>query len=115
MAERDHTHSEHEHQHDEHEHAHDHEEHNDHGHGGHGHTHGTVNPDLYGDRAGLRAVQISTLGMLLVSIIQFIIATIGNSAGLYADAWHNTGDVLTTIALWIAFALSRRVANQRYT
>ena len=60
-------------------------------------------------------MQISTLGMLLVSIIQFAIAIIGGSAGLYADALHNAGDVLTTVALWIAFALSQKAANQRYT
>lgn len=117
MADHDHTHTGHDHQHIEHkhdEHKHPHDEH-EHGPGEHGHTHGTVNADLYGDRAGLRAVQISTAGMLLVAIIQFTIAFIGNSAGLYADAWHNTGDVLTTIALWIAFVLSRRAANQRYT
>jgi len=115
MTEHDHQHNTHEHEHDEHIHQHDGHEHAEDEHGGHGHTHGTVNPDLYGNQAGLRAVQISTAGMLLVSIIQFVIAIIGNSAGLYADALHNTGDVLTTIALWIAFALSRRAANQRYT
>ena len=104
-------------------HAHDHEEHvHDHGHGepdhneqGHGHEHGKVDADLYGNRAGLRAVQISTAGMLLVSAIQFAIAWIGGSAGLFADALHNFGDVFTTIALWIAFVISNRAANQRYT
>jgi cation diffusion facilitator family transporter len=53
--------------------------------------------------------------MLLVSLIQFAIAIIGGSAGLFADALHNAGDVLTTIALWIAFVLSSRAANRRYT
>jgi cation diffusion facilitator family transporter len=86
-----------------------------HHHDGHGHEHGRVGADLYGDRAGLRAVQISTLGMLMVAAIQFAIAGIGGSAGLFADALHNLGDVLTTVALWIAFVLSRRAANQRYT
>lgn len=80
-----------------------------------GHEHATVDPDLYGNKAGLRAVQISTFGMLFVSILQFVIAIIGGSAGLYADALHNAGDVLTTIALWIAFVLSRKAANHRYT
>ena len=104
-------------------HAHDHEEHNhDHDQGephhdeqGHGHEHGKVDADLYGNRAGLRAVQISTVGMFLVSAIQFAIAWIGGSAGLFADALHNFGDVFTTIALWIAFVISNRAANQRYT
>jgi cation diffusion facilitator family transporter len=116
----DHDHDEHDHKHDHDEHDHDHDEH-DHdsaghgGQGGHGHEHGRVDADLYGNQAGLRAVQISTAGMLLVSVIQFIIAIIGGSAGLFADALHNSGDVLTTVALWIAFVVSRRAANQRYT
>ncbi len=112
-----HNHDEQEHPHEHHDHDHDDHHDHDHGHGhsGHGHEHGKVDADLYGNKIGLRAVQISTLGMLLVSIVQFAIAIIGGSAGLYADALHNAGDVLTTVALWIAFVLSRRAANQRYT
>ena len=113
-----HDHGEHSHDHDEHEHDHDleeHEGHGEHGHGGHGHEHGRVDADLYGNRAGLRAVQISTAGMFIVAAIQFVIADIGGSAGLFADALHNLGDVLTTVALWIAFVIARRAANQRYT
>ena len=102
------------HAHDEHNHDHDQgEPHHDEQ--GHGHVHGKVDADLYGNRAGLRAVQISTAGMFLVSAIQFAIAWIGGSAGLFADALHNFGDVFTTIALWIAFVISNRAANQRYT
>src|SRR5438876_3483606 len=124
-SERHHDHDEHQHDHDEHaghgdhgDHGHDHDEQqHDHDHGahGHGHEHGKVDADLYGNRAGLRAVQLSTAGMLLVSAIQFAIAWIGGSAGLFADALHNFGDVFTTIALWIAFVISSRAANQRYT
>lgn len=112
----DHDHDDH-HSHDTTHHDHDEEQHDhDHGgHGGHGHEHGRVDADLYGNKAGLRAVQISTAGMFLVAAIQFGIAGIGGSAGLFADALHNLGDVLTTVALWIAFVLSNRVANQRYT
>src|SRR5947209_20525893 len=113
--EHDHDHDEHQHSHDDHDHGeHDHE-HDGHGHGGHGHEHGRVDADLYGNEVGLRAVQISTAGMFLVAAIQFAIAAIGGSAGLFADALHNLGDVLTTVALWIAFVLSNRAANRRYT
>jgi len=113
-SESQHEHGTHTHEHEEHNHDHDHDEH-EHDEHGHGHEHGRVDADLYGNRAGLRAVQISTVGMLLVSAIQFAIATIGGSAGLFADALHNFGDVFTTIALWIAFVISNRTANQRYT
>src|SRR5438874_3163380 len=116
----DHDHDENQHSHDDHEdHDHDHgehdHEHNAHGGHGHGHEHGRVDADLYGNREGLRAVQISTAGMFAVAAIQFIIAFIGGSAGLFADALHNLGDVLTTVALWIAFVISSRAANRRYT
>ena len=108
---RAHTHNdEHQHNHEHGEHGHEHN-----GHGKHGHEHGKVDADLYGNRAGLRAVQISTAGMLLVSLIQLSIALYGGSAGLFADALHNLGDVLTTVALWIAFVFSNRAANGRYT
>src|SRR5437763_6944990 len=103
-SDHDQEHDEHSHEHDAHEDAHTHDQE----HGEHGHEHGRVDADVYGNRAGLRAVQISTGGMLLVSVIQFVIAGIGGSAGLFADALHNLGDVLTTVALWIAFALSNR-------
>ncbi len=106
--------SESQHEHATHTHDHDHDEHN-HDEHAHGHEHGKVDADLYGNRAGLRAVQISTAGMFLVAAIQFAIAWIGGSAGLFADALHNFGDVFTTIALWIAFVISNRAANQRYT
>ncbi len=116
MREHSHDHDSHTDDHDHGEHSHDHDAHADHDdHEGHGHKHGKVDADLYGDRAGLRAVQISTAGMFLVSAIQFAIAWIGGSAGLFADALHNFGDVLTTVALWIAFIISTRAANQRYT
>ena len=124
-----HDHNDHDHDgHDDHDHDHNcaHDDHDDHDHhdheegghghgGGHGHEHGRVDADLYGSRAGLRAVQIATAGMFLVAIIQFVIAGIGGSAGLFADALHNLGDVLTTVALWIAFVIAGRAANQRYT
>src|SRR5260370_32701894 len=100
------------HNHD-HEHDHDHDDHDDHE--SHGHEHGKVDADLYGNKAGLRAVQISTVGMFIVAAIQFAIAGIGGSAGLFADALHNLVDVLTTVALLIACVVSNRAANQRYT
>jgi cation diffusion facilitator family transporter len=106
---------EHSHEHEHDEHTHDQPGDHEHEQGGHGHEHGRVDADLYGEQAGLRAVQISTAGMLLVSLIQLLIAVIGGSAGLFADALHNLGDVLTTVALWIAFVVSRRAANGRYT
>ena len=90
-------HHDHDREHDEHGHSHDHDhEHDEHEHGkghGHGHEHGKVDADLYGNQVGLRAVQISTAGMFIVAAIQFAIAAIGGSAGLFADALENRASV----------------------
>src|SRR5260221_8634732 len=52
-------------------HDHDHDDHDDHG--GRGHEHGKVDADLYGNKAGLRAVQISTAGGVFVAARSFSI------------------------------------------
>ncbi|MBE3558340.1 MAG: cation transporter [Ktedonobacteraceae bacterium] len=109
-------HHDHEHYNHDDQHGHTHEEEHKPGHAhGHGHEHGKVEAELYSNRAGLRAVQISTAGLLLTALLQFGIVLIGGSAGLFADALHNLSDVLTTVALWIAFVISNRAANARYT
>src|SRR5947209_18562475 len=100
IDEHDHDHD-HEHDHDEHDHNHDHNHDHEHDHDdkqGHGHEHGKVDADLYGTQVGLRAVQISTAGKLLVAVSQFAVAVIGRSAGLFADPPHNLSNVLTTVA-----------------
>lgn len=97
-----------------HDHHHDHHHHHDyHDNPGHSHVHDAghaMNTD-----AGLRAVAVATVGMLVVAAIEFVFFALSNSAGLLSDALHNLGDVLTTIALFIAFQLARRLPTQRYT
>ncbi len=120
----DHDHdNEHEHE-EEHDHAHldehnqdehDHHDDEDDEHGGHGHSHTQFSVDLYNNKLAFQAVQWGTLGLIITSALQFGINSFVNSAGLLTDALHNLGDVFTTIALWVAFSLSRRVANRRYT
>ncbi len=51
----------------------------------------------------------------LTAIFQVIIIAIGGSAGLLADTIHNFADALTSLPLWLAFWLSRRPANRRFT
>jgi cation diffusion facilitator family transporter len=89
------------------EHTHDSEHH-------HAHSH-TVDLALYQSTAGLRVVKISTLGMFSVALIQIFIALYGGSAGLFADALHNFGDIFTTIALWYAFVIATRPPTRKYT
>src|SRR5574337_1715431 len=65
--------------------------------------------------AGIRALIISSVGLLVTCIIQIAVVWVGQSAALLADALHNLVDVFTSIPLWIAFALSRRLATRRFT
>lgn len=65
--------------------------------------------------AGIRALVISSVGLLATCIIQIGVVWVGQSAALLADALHNLVDVFTSIPLWIAFVLSRRLATRRFT
>jgi cation diffusion facilitator family transporter len=58
---------------------------------------------------------ISSVGLLVTFVLQIAVVAIGRSAALLADAVHNLADVFTSVPLWIAFALSRRQANRRFT
>ena len=80
---------------------------------GHHHSHGSVDPSTL-DR-GIRALAISSLGLLATFLLQIVVVAIGRSAALLADAIHNLADVFTSIPIWVAFTLSRRRANRRFT
>ncbi|MBO0782767.1 MAG: cation transporter [Ktedonobacteraceae bacterium] len=82
----------------------------------HSHSHvGTVDPALESSARGLWALKISLLGLGATALLQIIVFTISGSVGLLADTIHNASDALTAIPLGIAFLLSRRAANRRYT
>ena len=117
------------HAHDDHGHGHDHGDH-EHAHGGgvlgwlrelvpfgHGHSHGDAPVDaaLEGSDRGIWALKVSLVGLGATAIFQLVIAVISGSVGLLADTIHNFSDALTAVPLWIAFALSKRAANRRYT
>src|SRR5689334_5737895 len=114
-----------EHDHQDHDHGHDHE----HGHGGnpvirwlqelftphaHGHQEAALDPNLATDR-GVWALKISLAGLLVTAIFQVFIVVVSGSVALLADTIHNFSDALTAIPLGLAFWLSRRARNTRYT
>ncbi len=94
-------------------HEHDGHDHDDHG--GHGHSHTTFDAELAGHSAAVRAIWISVAGLGVTALFQLAIVAITDSAGLFADALHNVGDVAGTAALWLGFRLSRRPASDRFT
>ncbi len=134
------NHDEHEHGEHEHDHPHDHEHYDEHKHGNHEHdhdhphsnnaviawlqhlfmphTHGhqqaALDPNLATDR-GMWALKISLVGLLVTAVFQVYVVIISGSVALLADTIHNFSDALTAIPLGLAFWLSRRARNRRYT
>jgi cation diffusion facilitator family transporter len=77
--------------------------------------HDSIDDALEASVAGIRAVKISLLGLIITAILQALVVIISGSVALFADTIHNLADALTAVPLWIAFALSRRPPTRRYT
>ncbi|MDR2997370.1 MAG: cation diffusion facilitator family transporter [Microbacterium sp.] len=120
------THTEHDHDHG---HSHSHGDH-DHGHehptGFKGflyglfvpHTHDaadSIDDAMEASSAGIRALKISLVILLLTTVLQGAVVAFSGSVALLADTIHNFSDALTAVPLWIAFVLGRRAASRRYT
>lgn len=80
----------------------------------HGHQQAALDPTLATDR-GIWALKVSLAGLLVTAAFQVIIVAISGSVALLADTIHNFSDALTAIPLGLAFWLSRRARNRRYT
>ncbi|WP_411283627.1 cation diffusion facilitator family transporter [Lapillicoccus sp.] len=75
----------------------------------------SVDAALEASSEGIRAVKISLVGLGVTALLQLAVVLVTGSVALLADTIHNFSDALTAIPLWIAFVLSRRAANRRYT
>jgi cation diffusion facilitator family transporter len=80
----------------------------------HGHLPAALDPNLATDR-GMWALKVSLIGLLATAIFQVWIVIISGSTALLADTIHNFSDALTAIPLGLAFWLSRRARNIRYS
>lgn len=80
----------------------------------HGYQTAALDAALATDR-GLWAVKVSLVALLATAAFQVVIVFISGSVALLADTIHNFSDALTAIPLGIAFTLSRRARNSRYT
>ena len=82
------------------------------------HSHDAADPldtALETSREGVRALQISLIGLAVTGTVQLAIVVLSGSVALLADTVHNFADALTAIPLGIAFLLGRRPPNERYT
>ncbi|MGQ0696001.1 MAG: cation diffusion facilitator family transporter [Nitrospiraceae bacterium] len=89
----------------------------DDGHAGphHDHTHGTLDPALLTTQRGIWALKWSLLGLLATAFFQLCVVFLSNSVALLADTFHNFGDAVTAIPLWIAFIFARRKPTDRFS
>jgi len=88
-------------------HLDDHNHEDDH----HGHSHGLVDPSIIRSRAGVRAVSLSLVVLLVAAVAQLFVYLLSDSVALLTDVIHNGGDALTAIPLGIAFLLRNRRAE----
>lgn len=75
----------------------------------------SVDDALEGSREGIRAVKISLVVLGLTAAGQALLVWLTGSVALLADTIHNFADASTALPLWVAFALTNRAANRRYT
>jgi cation diffusion facilitator family transporter len=81
--------------------------------GTHAHPASLTGPE--GTQEGLRAIRLAGVALALSAGVRLTIAVVSGSVGLLAVGLDDLGDVLTTLALSVAFVASRRAADRRYT
>jgi divalent metal cation (Fe/Co/Zn/Cd) transporter len=81
--------------------------------GGHGHSHGLISASIRRSKAGLRAVSLSLVVLLVTASAQAVVFALTGSVALLADLIHNFGDALTAIPLGVAFVLRSFRAEKR--
>ena len=122
-------------------HGGNHDHHDEHGHDDHGHGHDhdheepkgligrvralynphshdaadSIDSALESSERGIRAVKISLVALMATAVLQVLVVLVTGSVALLADTIHNFSDALTSIPLWIAFVLGRRLATRSYT
>jgi cation diffusion facilitator family transporter len=79
------------------------------------HAHPAALPAAEGTTDGLRAIRLAAVALGASAAIRLTVAALSGSVGLLAAGLDDLGDVLTTVALSIAFVASRRAADRRYT
>src|SRR5438309_1626464 len=62
----------------------------------------------------MRAIVVSSLGLLATSAFELFITVLSGSVALLADGLHNLGDVFTTVGVYFGFRASRKAPTRRY-
>ncbi|MFW5933669.1 MAG: cation diffusion facilitator family transporter, partial [Actinomycetota bacterium] len=81
------------------------------------HDHGVaeqLDDALAGSALGIRTTKLTLAVLLATAVLQLAIALVSGSVALLADTVHNAADAMTSIPLWIAFVVGRRIHSRRY-
>ena len=62
----------------------------------------------------MRAIAVSSVGLLFTSTLELVVVVFSGSVALLADGLHNLGDVFTTVGVYFGFRASRRSPSARY-
>jgi cation diffusion facilitator family transporter len=74
-----------------------------------------MDSELESSRAGMRALLLSFLALMVTALLQLAVVAISGSVALLVDTIHNFADALTALPIAVAFTLGRRAATRRYT
>lgn len=73
-----------------------------------------LDPALERSTEGIRATKVALGVLVATASVQLSIAVVSGSLSLLADTVHNVADGLTSVPLWIAFAVGRRAHTRSY-
>ena len=71
--------------------------------------------ELEGSAEGIRALWMSLAALGVTAALQLVVVMVSGSVALLGDTLHNFADALTAVPLGLAFVVSRRPPNRRYT
>ena len=81
----------------------------------HSHDHADSVDAATASAEGMRALAVSLGGLGVTAVLQVVVVAVSGSVALLADTVHNFSDALTALPLGVAFWLSRRPPDRRYT
>jgi cation diffusion facilitator family transporter len=65
-------------------------------------------------KRAMRAIVVSSVGLLLTSTLELLAVVLSGSVALLSDALHNLGDVFTTVGVYFGFRASRKAPTERF-
>ncbi len=78
-------------------------------------SHHHVDQELLDTQRGLWVVKVTFVALVLTAVVEGGITLLSGSAALLADTLHGLANAVTTLPLWVAFAIGRRKPTSQFT